>query len=79
MSRTFTVWLDHEFISHHVAVTDFDKMVDGGVDDILIITPKGRWLSSLDDWIDYGYVDVEDNDPSTDEVRVLHRSYMGRV
>lgn len=62
-------------LSHSIEVTEFDALVDAGYDDILLITPKGRFIASLEEWLDYGYVDLDDDV----EVRVMQRAYMGRV
>ena len=62
-------------VAHQIEVNEFDRLLDEGYDDILVITLKDRFIASLEDWLDYGYVDL-DGDA---EVRVLHRSMMGRV
>lgn len=61
--------------SASIEVDEFDSLVDDGYDDILVITLKARFVASLEDWLDYGYVDLEGDV----EVRTLHRSYMSRV
>lgn len=54
---------------------DFDKWLDEGYDDIVIVCPSKRYVSSIEDWLDYGYLDM-DYDV---EVRVLSKSYFGRA
>lgn len=58
-----------------VLLDEFDKLVDEGYDDIIILTPDSRWVASIDDFLDYGYIDLAGDV----EVRVLHRSYLGRA
>jgi hypothetical protein len=58
-----------------VLLEEFDKLVDEGYDDIIIITPDNRYVASIDDFLDYGHLDVTGDV----EVRVLHRSFLGRA
>jgi hypothetical protein len=51
----------------------FDQWIDEGYDDIVIICPSHRYVSTIDDWLDYGYIDL-DYDV---EVRVLPKAYFG--
>ena len=69
------VHVEKDFLAHSIEVDEFDALVDEGYDDILVISPKGRFVASLDEWQDFGYIDLDDDV----EVRVLHRSYMGMV
>lgn len=63
------------FLSAHITSDDFDLLVDEGYDDILIITPRHRFIASIDEWLDYSYIDL-DGDV---EVRTMNKSYMGFV
>ena len=66
----------HDIGSNIIILSDeFDRLVDENYDDIIIITPARRYVSSLDDWLDYGYLDLSGDV----EVRVLGRSYFGRA
>lgn len=53
----------------------FDWLLDAGYDDILVITPIHRYIASLDEWLDFGYVDSNENG----EFRVLPKAYFGLV
>lgn len=77
MSRkAYTVRYTKELdINVIVSADDFDRLIDEGYDDIIILTPKARWVVSIDEWLDYGYIDL-DGDV---DVRVLNRSYFGRA
>jgi hypothetical protein len=55
--------------------SEFDRLVDEGYEDMLIITPDSRYVVSIDDWLDYGYDAVHGGR----EVRMLHRSFLGRA
>lgn len=63
------------FLAANIPTDDFDRLVDEGYDDILVITPRGRYVASIDEWLDYSYIDLD----SDTEIRVMHRSYMGLV
>jgi len=67
--------VEHDFLAHNIAVDEFDALVDEGYDDIVVITPRNRYIASIDEWLDYGYIDLDGDT----EVRVLHRSYMSWV
>ncbi len=69
------IFLERDFIAQVLPVDEFDALVDSGYDDIVVVTPRGRWIASIDEWQEYGYVDLEGDS----ELRVLHRSYMGRA
>ena len=71
--KVFDIRISKDFLAHAIVSDEFDNMLDAGYDDILIITPRGRYIASLDEWLDYSYIDL-DGDV---EVRVMHRSYMG--
>lgn len=60
-------------LSFFLEATDFDAMVDEGVDVLVIVTPSRRYVSAIDDWFDYGYHDLEGDV----DVIVLNKSYMG--
>lgn len=59
-------------LSFHMASSEFDSIVDGGFDVIVIVTPARRYVSNVDDWQDYGYYDLEVDE----EIIVLNKSYM---
>ena len=69
------IHLEKDFLSHSIEVDEFDTLIAEDYDDICIITPRARYVASLDEWIDYGYIDLDDDV----DIRVLQRSYMGRV
>jgi hypothetical protein len=72
--KVFTVKLDKEMGSgYSLGVDDFDALVDAGFDDILILTPRTRYVATIDDWLDYSYIDLEGDA----EVRTLHKAFMG--
>jgi hypothetical protein len=71
------IHIEREFIHFPIEVAEFDALVDEGYDDIVIVSPKGRYIATVDEWLDYGYIDVNDDDGT--EVRVLQRSYMARA
>lgn len=74
--KVFEVRLDHDIKHQALIISDsFDDLIDRGYDDILIVCPTKRYIASIDEWLDYGYIDL-DGDV---EVRVLHKSYMGLV
>lgn len=62
-------------IKHEIwmPLPQFDALVDEGYDDVLIITPLHRYLVSLDDFLDYGYLT---NNGET-EVYALGKAYIG--
>jgi hypothetical protein len=60
-------------LSFHMAASEFDALVDKGIEVIIIITPKRRYIASVDDWLDYGYHDLEGDE----DIIVLNKSYMG--
>lgn len=62
-------------INDSIPVEDFDQLVDDGYELIVIITPTKRYTASIDEWMDFGYLDLVDQDA---EVRVLSRAYMGQ-
>jgi hypothetical protein len=64
-----------ETAAFDIPVTEFDELVDQGFELITITTPKARYVSSIDDWLDFGYLDLTDSDV---EVRTLHTVYMGK-
>lgn len=68
------VHIERDFIAYSMPVDEFDRLVDEGYDDIVVITPRQRYIASIDEWLDYSYIDLEDVDV---EVRVLQKSYMG--
>lgn len=69
------VTLSGEFVRLTIEADEFDALLDSGVDDVVVITPKGRYLASIDDWLDFGYMDLIGDV----EVRVLQKAYMGRL
>ncbi len=69
------IHVEKDFQTFSIDVDEFDTIVDGGYDDILIVTPRARFIASVDEWLDYGYIDL-DGDA---EVRSLSRAYMGRA
>lgn len=73
--RVWTAKVDRPLIAFTIGVDDFDELVNEGWDDIMVVTPHGRYVASLEDWLDYSYIDL-DGDA---EVRVMHFSYMGRA
>lgn len=60
-------------LSFHMAASEFDELVDAGYELIIIVTPKRRYIASVDDWLDYGYHDLEGDE----DIIVLNKSYMG--
>jgi len=64
---------DNAGLSFFIQSSEFDKIVDGGYELIIIVTPKRRYVASVDDWQDYGYYDLEGDE----EILVLNKSYMG--
>lgn len=60
-------------LSFHLSASLFNTIVDSGCEIIVIITPKRRYVASVDDWMDYGYFDVDDDE----DIIVLNKSYMG--
>jgi hypothetical protein len=74
--KVVTVRLDKE-IGSSVAIllSQFDKLVDEAVDDIVFITPTSRYITPLDDWLDFGY----QIDDGYQKFISLARSYIGRA
>ena len=66
---------DTKSINDFIPVEDFDQLLDDGYELIVITTPSKRYTATVDDWLDYGYLDLIDEDA---EVRVLSRAYMGQ-
>ncbi len=60
-------------LAFHIQSSEFDKYINDGVEVIIFITPKRRYVASVDDWQDYGYYDLEGDE----EIIVLNKSYMG--
>jgi hypothetical protein len=56
-----------------ISVEEFDRILDEGYELIVVTTPTTRYTSDIEEWIDYGYIDLIDEDV---EVRALHRSFM---
>jgi hypothetical protein len=74
--KVMTIKWPHDIgINVIIMCDEFDRLVDENYDDIVIVTPARRYVSSLDDWLDYGYIDI-DGDV---DVRVLGRAYFGRA
>jgi len=73
--KTHFTHVERDFLAHNINADEFDALVDEGYDDIVVITPKARYIASIDEWLDFGYIDLDGDT----EVRVLHRSYMGGV
>jgi hypothetical protein len=69
------IHIEKDFLAYSIEVDEFDALVDEGYDDIMLVTPKGRFIASLDEWQEFGYIDIDQGS----DVRVLQRSYMGRV
>lgn len=62
-------------LADDIPVDNFDQLVDDGYELIVITTETGRYTTTVEDWQDFGYVDLSDTDV---EIRVLHRSYMSK-
>ena len=60
-------------LAFHIQSTEFDRYINEGIEVIIIVTPKRRYIASVDDWQDYGYYDLEGDE----EIIVLNKSYMG--
>ena len=72
--NAFFVHVDKdEFLAHAIEIDEFDRLVDEGYDDIVIVSPRGRYIASIDEWLDFGYIDLDGDT----EIRVLHKSFMG--
>lgn len=73
--KVHTVRTEYDLASYAIPTDAFDRMVDDGYDAILIVARGKRYYATVDDWLDYSYIDIRGDE----EVRVLNRSYMGRV
>ena len=74
-NKTHYIHTERDFSTFSIESDEFDRLVDEGYESILVVTPRARFIASVDEWLDYGFIDL-DGDV---EVRVLHRSYMGRA
>lgn len=76
-NNVFSIKIESDtFLAASMPTETFDSLVDEGYDDILIITPRHRYIASIDEWLDYSYIDLTEGDV---ECRVMHKAYMGLV
>jgi hypothetical protein len=75
LPKTYTIHVpDAKGLAYHLGSELFDSIVDGGYDIILLVTPTRRYITTVEDWQDYGYYDVDDGE----DIIVLNKSYMSR-
>ncbi len=75
MPKTHVIKTTEDFSTFVLSTDDFDYLLDHGFDDIAIVTPRGRWVASIDDWLDYSYFDNRDHV----DIRVMNKSYMSKA
>lgn len=74
LPKTKVIRTTDDFSTFILTTDDFDAILDQGFDDIAIVTPRGRWVASVDDWLDYSYFDNR----NYQDIRVMNKSYMAK-